>query len=178
MTETDIEIREKMVADCLKRLPEFINLQRNIAICQRKHDFVGMCRNQEAIKKLIEQERLRVQTVVTNMSEIATNMTEDEQSEFVVDLNMLYMLADMLDLTVMRINDAIKKSAVNTQFIEFAQIDQLGKACQEKVLGIIKLAGMKEFNLLLGDYSDEATYLVRNKVKALLRKNYEKNHIR
>lgn len=169
LTEED----EKAMREEFEKHPAVVNYRKQIAKCMSRGDFYHASQIQGQLSRLLDKTRTELfkqaQRESENLVRIAGRMTEDERTELVVNLNMLFVLADMIDNCTMDINTTIHKYEPQSDFLEFANLVELGQECKRKIKFLGEFATMP-FQLAFGTVADNILMMVKNKVRSLIRK--------
>ena len=169
LTEED----EQAMREEFEKHPGVVKLRQQIAKCMSKGDFFHASQIQSQLSSLLDRARTELykqaQRESENLVRIAGRMTDDERTELVTNLNMLFVLADMIDSCTMDFNSTIHKYEQQSDFLEFANITELGQECKRKIKFLGEFATMP-FQLAFGTAADDITTMVRNKVRSLIRK--------
>lgn len=113
MEELTVEQLPKSIQDKLSETielnPAIKSLRLKLEKCRQKMDYVGMARCQHQLQEMkhsIEEEYLRQNAVYRKrVVDFKNNMSDDDQEILAVNSNMVILLADMLETSVMEINE-------------------------------------------------------------------------
>lgn len=170
---TDQEIERKL-RDEFEKLPATKCMRSNIKLYMRKKQFFNLTQEQLKLNNAwIDFKDSRWEEASQqrrDMSAIAEQMTEDEETELVTKLNMLFLLVDMLDTTTMEVNELIHRYDKTSNYCDFTGINELGNACKEKINFMHQFATY-QYQQIFAEGADKITEMVRNKVRSIIRKS-------
>lgn len=116
-------------------------------------------------RNLLEQAEKQAVSIM----EIEQGMSEDEQMAFDTTFVMIFALTDMIETCVMELDGLIQKQDASARYEAFDDVRELGKLCKLKIKALDESTN-GHFQRLFGMAADDITELVRNKVRALVRK--------
>lgn len=167
------EWQEKEFIEAFNSNPKVIRKKQEVSNAIKKRDFVSLARLQAELRMWEETARRNLADEwaynISSMSTVATKMTESDMNRLVEDLNILYVLSDILDICSMEVNELLQKYEPTCKYREFEDIVKLGDMCRKKISFMSKLTTM-DFQVAFGDASDDLTSMVRNKVRSLITK--------
>ena len=111
------------------------------------------------------------------VAEIMANCTKEELHEHNVLVNMLYVLTDMIESSVMDLNDIISKYDPKRKVILFDELN----ACLKQTKIVMKdMAGATDniYQIQFGDTADDIRQLIFNKVSSMLIKVQSKKSMK
>ena len=100
-------------------------LRLNLEKCRQRRDYIGMARCQHQLQEMkhsIEEEYLRQNAVYRKrVVDFKKNMSDEDQEILSINSNMVILLADMLETSVMNINEVfqIKNQSENSADVYF-----------------------------------------------------------
>lgn len=153
--------------------PQVKALRQQIIKLSKRKDLLGAARLQakinwhydEAKRKLLEQAEKQAVSIM----EIEQGMSEEEQMAFDTTFVMIFALTDMIETCVMDLDGLIQKQDASARYEAFDDVRELGKLCKLKIKALDESTN-GHFQRLFGMAADDITELVRNKVRALVRK--------
>lgn len=170
-------LREKL-NETIEKHPTVINLRKQIEQCLKKGDYVGMAQAMgkiSEIQKLVETEYLKKNSVVVKRLEtFKSEMSEDDQDRMSVNANMIIMLADILEMCCIEINEIVKKYQPEYRIEMFDDMERLAKSCYEQIRFMWKNTD-DYYQSTFSYEADNVRMMIVNKVKSLLRKVYKHN---
>ena len=153
-------------------------LRLNFEKYRQKKDYVGMARCQHQLqekKHSIEEEYLRQNAVYRKrVVDFKQNMSDEDQEILSINSNMVILLADMLETSVMNINEVFRRNNPEWRVEMFDNLTKLSRECAEQIKWMSKETD-DFYQNTFADIADNITEMVRNKVKSLLRKVYTHN---
>lgn len=182
MSELTIEqlpksIQDKLV-DTIELNPAIKALRNNLEKCRKKHDYVGMARCQHQIQEMkhcIEEEYIKQNDVYRKrVVDFKESMSDDDQEILSINSNMIILLADMLETSVMEINEVFRRNNPAWKVEMFDNLKKLSRECADQIKWMSNNTD-DYYQLTFADAADNITEMVRNKVKSLLRKVYKHN---
>ena len=164
---------EKALRANFESHPQVKTLRQQIIKLSKRKDLLGASRLQakinwyyeEAKRKLLEQAEKKAVSIM----EIEQGMSEEEQMDFDTTFVMIFALTDMIETCVMDLDSLIQKLDKSARYEAFDDVRELGKLCKLKIKALDESTN-GHFQRLFGMAADELTELVRNKVRALVRK--------
>lgn len=177
-----IEQLPKSIQDKLSDVVELNSaikaLRLNLEKCRQRRDYVGMARCQHQLQEMkhsIEEEYLRQNAVYRKrVVDFKANMSEDDQEILSVNSNMVILLADMLETSVMNINEVFKRNNPEWQVEMFDNLRKLSRECADQIKWMSKETD-DYYQNTFADIADNITEMVKNEVKSLLMKVYKHN---
>jgi hypothetical protein len=153
--------------------PQVKAMRQQIIKLSKRKDLLGAARLQakinwyyeEAKRKLLEQAEKKAVSIM----EIEQGMSEEEQMDFDTTFVMIFALTDMIETCVMDLDSLIQKQDKSARYEAFDDVRELGNLCKLKVKALDESTN-GHFQKLFGMAADDITELVRNKVRALVRK--------
>jgi hypothetical protein len=153
--------------------PKVKALRQQIIRLSKRKDLLGAARIQakinwhydEAKRKLLEQAEKQAVSIM----EIEQGMSEAEQMAFDTTFVMIFALTDMIETCVMELDNLIQRQDASARYEAFDDVRELGKLCRLKIKALDDSTN-GHFQRLFGLAADDITELVRNKVRALVRK--------
>ena len=153
-------------------------LRLNLEKCRQRKDYVGMARCQHQLQEMkhsIEEEYLRQNAVYRKrVVDFKKNMSDEDQEILSINSNMVILLADMLETSVMEINEVFTRNNPAWRVEMFDRLQALGRECADQIRWMSKETD-EYYQNTFADVADNITLMVRNKVKSLLRRTYEHN---
>lgn len=182
MEELTVEQLPKSIQDKLSETielnPAIKSLRLKLEKCRQKMDYVGMARCQHQMQQLrhyVEEEYMKQNLAFRKMlSDFKNNMSDDDQEILAVNSNMVILLADMLETSVMEINEVFTRNNPAWRVEMFDRLQALGRECADQIRWMSKETD-EYYQNTFADVADNITLMVRNKVKSLLRRTYEHN---
>lgn len=99
-------------------------------------------------------------------------MSEDDQDRMSVNANMIIMLADILEMCCIEINEIVQKYQPEYRIEMFDDMEKLAKSCYEQIRFMWKNTD-DYYQSTFSYEADNVRKMIVNKVKSLLRKVYE-----
>lgn len=153
-------------------------LRLNLEKCRQRRDYVGMARCQHQLQEMkhsIEEEYLRQNAVYRKrVVDFKKNMSDEDQEILSINSNMVILLADMLETSVMNINEVFHRNNPEWRVEMFDNLKKLSRECADQIKWMSKETD-EYYQNTFADVADNITEMVKNKVKSLLRKVYKHN---
>lgn len=170
-------IQDKL-SDVIELNSAIKSLRLKLEKCRQKMDYVGMARCQHQMQQLrhyVEEEYMKQNLAFRKrLSDFKNNMSDDDQEILAVNSNMVILLADMLETSVMEINEVFTRNNPAWRVEMFDRLQELGRECADQIRWMSKETD-EYYQNTFADVADNITLMVRNKVKSLLRRTYEHN---
>lgn len=170
-------IQDKL-ADTIELNPAIKSLRISFEKYRKKKDYVNMAKCQYQIQQLkhcVEEEYLKQNAAYRKrVVDFKENMSEDDQEILSINSNMVILLADMLETSVMTINEVFERNNPAWRIEMFDRLKQLGRECADQIKWMSQETD-DFYQLTFADTADNVTEMVKNKVKSLLRKVYKHN---
>lgn len=182
MEELTVEQLPKSIQDKLSETielnPAIKSLRLKLEKCRQKMDYVGMARCQHQMQQLrhyVEEEYMKQNAVYRKrVVDFKKNMSEEDQEILSINSNMVILLADMLETSVMNINEVFHRNNPEWRVEMFDNLKRLSRECADQIKWMSKETD-EYYQNTFADVADNITLMVRNKVKSLLRRTYEHN---
>ena len=127
------------------------------------------------MKHSIEEEYLRQNAVYRKrVVDFKKNMSDEDQEILSINSNMVILLADMLETSVMNINEVFHRNNPEWRVEMFDNLKKLSRECADQIKWMSKETD-DFYQNTFADVADNITEMVKNKVKSLLRKVYKHN---
>lgn len=156
----------------MQRLVDKMMMQRS------KGDYVGMAKTRakmEETRKAIEDEYIRQNNVMRKrIAEFKQRMDDRQQEILAINSNMVIMLVDMLETSLIEINEVVSSVRSGYRVTLYDELLKLAKQCAAQIVWMSNETD-DFYQLTFADAADDITLMVRNKVKSLLRKVYRHN---
>lgn len=180
--QVTIEQLPKSIQDKLSEVielnPAIKSLRLKLEKCRQKRDYIGMARCQHQLqqfKHCIEDEYMRQNLAYRKkIIDFKSTMSDDDQEVLAINSNMIILLADMLESSVMEIQEVFGRSNPAWKMEMFDKLQALGRECADQIKWMSQETDMY-YQTTFADVADSITVMVRNKVKSLLRKTYAHN---
>lgn len=170
-------IQDKL-EDTIELNPVIKSLRAKLENARQKRDYVTMARMQHNIMELkrhIESEYLKQNAVYRKrVVEFKQNMSDEDQEILSINSNMVILLADMLETSVMTINEVFQRNNPAWQVDMFDNLQKLSRECADQIKWM-SVETDEYYQNTFADIADSITEMVKNKVKSLLRKVYKHN---
>jgi len=101
-------------------------------------------------------------------------MSDEDQEILSINSNMVILLADMLETSVMNINEVFHRNNPEWRVEMFDNLKKLSRECADQIKWMSKETD-DFYQNTFADVADNITEMVKNKVKSLLRKVYKHN---
>lgn len=176
---------EQLPQPLLDRLNEVIgkhpymkNLENKLNTQRSKGDYVGMAKTRAKMsdtRKAIEDEYIRQNNIMRKrINEFKTSMDEKQQEVMATNSNMVILLVDMLETSLIEINEVVSSVREGYRVTLYDELLKLAKQCAAQIKWMANETD-EYYQLTFADTADDVTELVRNKVRAMLRKVYRHN---
>lgn len=170
-------IQDKLT-ETIELNPLIKSLRAKLENARKKHDYVTMARLQHNIMELkrhIESEYLKQNAVYRKkVVDFKQSMSDEDQEILSINSNMVILLADMLETSVMTINEVFQRNNPAWRVEMFDNLQKLSRECADQIKWMSKETDSYYQDTFAG-VADKITEMVRNKVKSLLRKVYKHN---
>lgn len=170
-------IQDKL-SETIELNPAIKSLRLKLDKCRQRKDYIGMARCQHQIQELkryVEEEYIRQNAVYRKkVVDFKESMSDADQEILSIHSNMVILLADMLETSVMEINEVFRRNNPAWRVEMFDSLCKLGRECADQIKWMSKETDSYYQDTFAG-VADKITEMVRNKVKSLLRKVYKHN---
>ena len=170
-------IQDKL-ADTIELNPVIKSLRAKLESARQKRDYVTMARMQHNIMELkrhIESEYLKQNAVYRKkVVDFKQSMSDEDQEILSINSNMVILLADMLETSVMTINEVFQRNNPAWQVDMFDNLKKLSRECADQIKWM-SVETDEYYQNTFANITDSITEMVKNKVKSLLRKVYKHN---
>lgn len=158
--------------------PYMRSLESKMSQQRSKGDYVGMAKTRarmEEVRKSIEDEYIRQNNIMRKrIAEFKATMTDEQQETLATNSNMVILLVDMLETSLIEINEVVASVRSWYRVTLYDELLKLAKQCAAQIRWMANETD-DFYQLAFADSADDITQMVRNKVKALLRKVYKHN---
>lgn len=158
--------------------PYMRSLESKMSQQRSKGDYVGMAKtraNMEETRKAIEDEYIRQNNVMRKrIAEFKQSMDDRQQEVLAINSNMVILLVDMLETSLMEINEVVASVREGYRVTLYDELLKLSRQCAAQIKWMANETD-DYYQLTFADTADDVTQLVRNKVRSLLRKVYKHN---
>ena len=158
--------------------PHMRSLESRMSQQRSKGDYVGMAKTRammEETRKAIENEYIKQNNVMRKrIAEFKEKMTDEQQETLAINSNMVILLVDMLETSLIEINEVVASVRSGYRVTLYDELLKLAKQCAAQIVWMTNETD-EYYQLAFADSADDITQLVRNKVKSLLRKVYKHN---
>lgn len=158
--------------------PYMRSLESKMSQQRSKGDYVGMAKTRakmEETRRAIEDEYIKQNNVMRKrIAEFKEAMTDEQQEVLAINSNMVILLVDMLETSLIEINEVVAAVRSDYRVALYDELLKLAKQCAAQIVWMTNETD-EYYQLAFADSADDITQLVRNKVKSLLRKVYKHN---
>lgn len=164
--------------ETISKHPFMRSLESKMSQQRSKGDYVGMAKTKakmEETRKAIEDQYIRQNNVMRKrIAEFKETMTDEQQETLAINSNMVILLVDMLETSLIEINEVVASVRSGYRVTLYDELLKLAKQCAAQIVWMTNETD-DYYQLAFADSADDITQLVRNKVKSLLRKVYKHN---
>ena len=158
--------------------PYMRSLESKMSQQRSKGDYVGMAKTRarmEETRKAIENEYIHQNNMMRKrVAEFKETMTDEQQDTLAINSNMVILLVDMLETSLIEINEVVASVRSGYRVTLYDELLKLAKQCASQIVWMSNETD-DFYQLTFADAADDITQMVRNKVKSLLRKVYRHN---
>ena len=158
--------------------PYMRSLESKMSQQRSKGDYVGMAMTRakmEETRKAIEDEYIKQNNVMRKrIDEFKSNMDDTQQEIMAINSNMVILLVDMLETSLLEINEVVASVRSGYRVTLYDELLKLSKQCAAQIQWMANETD-DYYQLTFADCADDITQMVRNKVKSMLRKVYRHN---